>query len=237
MDYDKEHIGTFKLRQQYGFRLSTENTWMPLYHFLPMALEIQASLTFYKGIKTSKWPCDAWIYQELIFERKPTVIIEIGNFHGGSTVMLADYLDLFSENSRGVIGVDIDHKQLESRSLKDSRIQWVDGDGKSDEVFHAVCALLKPDDRVMVIDDSNHEPDHSYQVLKKFSPLVSVGQYFIMEDTVVGPGNIIPKMHREYGADWAVREFMKDNTEFKIDHMREKWFYTNNVDGFLERIG
>jgi len=72
-------------------------------------------------------------------------------------------------------------------------------------------------------------------VIQRYSPLVTVGQYFIMEDTTIG--HIIPKTHREYGADEAVKRFMEGNTEFRTDHMREKWFYSNNIDGFLERIG
>lgn len=227
-------VGSMELRNLYGFRLNTTNTWMPMYHFMPMALEIQASLTWYKGIKSSKWPCDAWVYQELIYERKPNLIVEVGNFHGGSTVMLADYLDMYSEGSLGIVAVDIDHSQLEDKAREDDRITWISGDAKLDEVFDAVKAAIPENARVMVIDDSSHEPDHSFEVIKKYAPLVSVGQYFIMEDTTIG--NIIPKTHREFGADDAVKKFMDGNEDFRTDHMREKWFYTNNVDGFLERV-
>ena len=40
--------------------------------------------TKWLGRQTIKNPFDVWVYQEIIFETKPTVIIEIGNYAGGS---------------------------------------------------------------------------------------------------------------------------------------------------------
>lgn len=48
------------------------------------------------GIPIQKNPCDLWIYQELIYRIKPTVIIETGTLFGGSALYLAHLLDLMS---------------------------------------------------------------------------------------------------------------------------------------------
>ena len=48
--------------------------------------------TSYLGVKTLKNPMDFWVYQEMIFEHNPDVIIEIGNNWGGSTLALAHLL-------------------------------------------------------------------------------------------------------------------------------------------------
>ena len=39
----------------------------------------------YFGIPTKKNPLDLWVYQEILFELRPTVVIEIGNWRCGST--------------------------------------------------------------------------------------------------------------------------------------------------------
>jgi len=45
------------------------------------------------GVLTVKNPMDMWIYQEIIWEVKPDVIVEIGTYVGGSTLYLAQVLD------------------------------------------------------------------------------------------------------------------------------------------------
>ena len=47
----------------------------------------------YFGIQTLKSPIDFWVYQEIICATNPNIIIEIGNFHGGSTLALAHLCD------------------------------------------------------------------------------------------------------------------------------------------------
>jgi len=223
-----------QIRGFYGNRINATNVFMPLSHYIPLAMQIQANLMTYRGVKNSKWPCDAWVYQEIIHARNPSVIIEIGNQHGASTMMFMDYLTMYSDKPKCVIGVDIDHSQLYERARGYAGIIWVEGDAVRQETVDEVAALLREDDEVMVIDDSNHEPEHTYQVLKRWSELASVGQYCIVEDTILG--TVVPKQHREYGADTAVRRFMQETDKFAIDGNQEKWFYTNNPGGFLVRI-
>ena len=49
------------------------------------------------GKKILKNPLDAWIYQEIIYEVQPDVIVEIGSSHGGSTKYFADLLDILGK--------------------------------------------------------------------------------------------------------------------------------------------
>ncbi len=48
--------------------------------------------TKWLGTAILKCPTDLWIYQEIIYELKPDVIVETGTFNGGS----AYFLPLFS---------------------------------------------------------------------------------------------------------------------------------------------
>jgi cephalosporin hydroxylase len=90
-------------RQQ--FRMSLYK-WL-LYH--------QESIVFDKaswmGVKALKNPLDAWIYQEIIYEVKPDFVIEIGSFNGGSTLYLANLLDIIGSGS--VISIDIDRSRFQ----------------------------------------------------------------------------------------------------------------------------
>ena len=59
-----------------------QNLNIKLKHVLQL-LEKETYNSTYFGIPTLKLPLDFWIYQELIYELQPDVIIEIGNFKGG----------------------------------------------------------------------------------------------------------------------------------------------------------
>lgn len=205
---------------------------MPIAHYLPIAVETQASLTSYKNIKCSKFPMDAWVLQEIIFKHLPTVIIEIGNLFGGSTLMLSDWL-MDTEDGRGVIGVDINHSVLNEKVVDHPSIKWIEGDAPDEEIVSRVKKLLKPKDRVMIIDDSSHTPYHTYEVLTSYADLVTPGQFFIVEDTILG--NIMPRAHGEFGADIAVKVFLKERDDFEAVTYWQKWFLTLNPGGFLQR--
>ena len=72
-------ISMAQLRQEYGLFIDRHNLHMPLVQYLGMMTDVVRTMTHYKGVQTSTLPLDAWIYQEIIWERKPNVIIEIGN--------------------------------------------------------------------------------------------------------------------------------------------------------------
>src|ERR1700759_3672953 len=40
--------------------------------------------TFWQGVRTAKCPFDLWIYQEILWETRPDLIVECGTAWGGS---------------------------------------------------------------------------------------------------------------------------------------------------------
>ena len=50
--------------------------------------------THWNGVNILKNPFDLWVYQEIIFEKRPDLIIECGTAHGGSSYYMAQLLDL-----------------------------------------------------------------------------------------------------------------------------------------------
>ena len=53
-----------------------DNLDMPLGMLLPIMQDSIINRTTYFGVRTWKGPIDAWLYQEIIFETKPDVIVE-----------------------------------------------------------------------------------------------------------------------------------------------------------------
>src|SRR3990172_7421105 len=69
--------------------------------------------TTYMGIPTVCNPLDWWVYQEIINERRPAFIVEIGNYRGGRLLALAHLCDALGHG--WIIGVDVDHSIVDDR--------------------------------------------------------------------------------------------------------------------------
>jgi len=228
-------VSMTELRALYGTYMGKDNLHMPMSQYLAMQLDIVRSLTSYKGVHVCKNPMDSWVFQEIIYERKPNVIIEIGNQVGGSTMMLSDYLfGSEIEDAKYVIGIDISRERLHPKAKSYPGIKWITGDGCDPAIFEQVCALIEPTDRVMVIDDSSHEYESTLNILRTFGPLVKQGQYFIVEDTIIGA--YIPFGKERIRANEAVDTFIAETKDFVVDRKPEKWFITLNPGGYLEKI-
>lgn len=182
----------------------------------------------YFGIPTQKSPLDAWVYQEIIYDVQPDVIVEIGTFHGGSALMLAHLLDGLNQGL--VITVDKTHKHVHTRARIHPRIEFFEGDACA--VVPAVSRRIARATRVMVIEDSSHTYENTLAVLCAYSPLVTQGSYFIVEDGICHHGLDVGPSPGPYE---AIQTFLCQNREFKVDRSREPFTVTWNPDGYLIR--
>jgi len=177
---------------------------------------------------TRKCPLDLWIYQEIIFEVKPDVMIECGTANGGSALFLASMCDLV--NNGKVITIDIEDK--EGRPTH-KRIKYLLGSSTSIEVVEQVRKLISDKDKVMVILDSDHSKGHVLSELKIYSKFVTKGSYIIVEDTNINGHPVFSDFGP--GPMEAVEEFLKENKDFSVDRSREKFYLTFNPKGFLQK--
>jgi cephalosporin hydroxylase len=185
--------------------------------------------TFWLGVLTKKCPLDLWIYQEIIFEIKPDIIIECGTSTGGSALFLACMCDLI--NNGKVISIDIERK--EGRP-KHRRINYLLGSSISREIVDEVGNMVGHRDKVMVVLDSDHSKDHVLRELRMYKNFVTKGSFLIVEDTNIN-GHPVAK---EFGlGPWeAVEEFLRENKSFVADRSREKFFLTFNPKGYLKKL-
>jgi cephalosporin hydroxylase len=184
--------------------------------------------TYWFGVPVRKCPLDLWIYQELIAEQRPDVIIETGTAHGGSALFFASLCDLLGRGR--VITVDVG--LIEGRP-EHERITYVHGSSVADETVEEVKALAAGARRIMVVLDSDHRREHVLRELKLYSPLVSPGSYLIVEDTNIN-GHPVARTYGP-GPMEAVQEFLRGTSEFVPDREAEKFFLTFNPRGYLRR--
>jgi cephalosporin hydroxylase len=188
-------------------------------------------------------PQDIVALQEIIWRVRPDVVVETGIAHGGSLVLSASILELLGGDRR-VIGIDVDirpHNRIEiERHPLARRIEMIEGSSTDPEVVARVQQSARGA-RVVVILDSDHTHAHVLKELELYSPLVGLGSYLVVLDTVIddmpedllsdrswGPGNN-PKT--------ALREFLATNSRFEIDRdIGDKLLLTVAPEGYLRCV-
>lgn len=210
----------YRRRWNHGVR-----KWMIRYH-----KEVVFHRVSWMGVTARKMVLDAWVYQQIIYQTRPDIIIEIGNAEGGSTLYLAHLLDLLGHGR--VIGVDTDHSIFQPRH---PRIQLVTGDSLAEETLTRVEELASGS-RGLVIHDGDHRREHVLGDLRAYAKFVQNGGNLIVEDTVGdlfragdGLGNINGPMS-------AVEQFLREDAHFQIDPTWEYFLITFNPRGYLKRV-
>lgn len=184
--------------------------------------------TCWLGVPILKCPLDLWIYQEILFEVKPELIIECGTFSGGSALFLAHLCDLIGCGE--VVTIDIEQR---SGLPQHPRISYWFGSSISEKIVESVRQKASGRSPVLVILDSDHHANHVLQELRLYSPLVTPGSYVIVEQTTLNGHPVAPDFGS--GPLEAVQEFLKENHSFSVDTEREKFSFTFNPSGYLKR--
>jgi cephalosporin hydroxylase len=205
-----------------------DSTAVPLGKVLDVIQDRILHRTTYFGVPALKNPMDFWVYQEIIFARKPNVIIEIGNYFGGSTLALAHLYDLIGDGN--VIAIDITHDHIYPQVRDHPRITMLEGDACS--LVDDVRKLISFDDRVMIIEDSSHTYENTLNVLNAYCGFIKAGDYFIVEDSICYHGLDVGPRPGPYE---AVERFIDQHSEFEIDREKESFVVTWNPKGFLRR--
>jgi cephalosporin hydroxylase len=197
-----------------GFYNASEHTWLN---------------TSWLGVPVQKTPLDLWIYQEIIHETHPDVLIEAGTADGGSAYYFATLFDLIGRGR--VITIDIVDSP---KRPKHNRITYLLGSSTAPEIVEKFKSLIAPGERVMVSLDSDHRKPHVAQELKIYSELVTRGCYLVLEDTDINGHPVL----RNFGPGpmEALRDFMSGDHRYISDHAREKFGVTFFPDGWLRRV-
>jgi cephalosporin hydroxylase len=180
------------------------------------------------GTRALKAPQDLWLYQEIVSELRPGLIVETGTFEGGSALYLATVCEAIGHGE--VVTVDVRRRGDLPRH---ERIVYVVGSSTDPEVVARVQERARAAEGVLVILDSDHSRDHVLGELRAYGPLVSPGGYAIVEDTNIN-GHPVAR-HWGPGPMEAVDAYLAEGAPFEIDRGREKFLFTCNPRGFLRR--
>jgi cephalosporin hydroxylase len=122
------------------------------------------------------------------------------------------------------------------------RISMIQGSSIAPEVVAQVVSKAVSKRKVLVCLDSNHTYDHVLAELQAYAPLVSLGSYCVVFDTVVEvmPAEMFPDRPWSPGNSpkTAVMEYLGTHPEFSIDHgIDDKLLLSVAPGGYLKRIG
>lgn len=195
--------------------------------------------TTWRNTQVFKCPFDLWVYQEIIYELKPDLIIECGTATGGSALYLADICELLGNGK--IVTVDIDSsgdgyiKPEYSFRPKHPRIEYLIGSSTSTQTLDRIRNLSQFASKILVILDSNHACEHVFNELNLYKEFVTMGSYIIVEDSNRNGHPV--EASRGAGPMEAIDKFLGENTSFVSDKTKEKYFLTFNPKGYLKKIG
>jgi cephalosporin hydroxylase len=218
--------------------------------FMRESTEPKYSYNFsWLGRPIIQYPQDIVAMQELIWGLQPDFIVETGIAHGGSLILWASLLELNAacggpQDAR-VVGIDIEIREHNRMAIEAHpmvrRITMIEGSSVDPAVLAQVQGAATGRDRVLVCLDSNHTGAHVLAELEAYAPLVSVGSYCVVFDTVIEdlPAGTYPD--RPWGPGdnpkTAVDEYLESHPEFEVDRQfDDKLLISVAPGGYLKRV-
>ena len=212
-------------------------------NFMRDSIDAQYSYNFrWMGRPIIQYPQDMIAMQEILWDVRPDLIVETGIAHGGSLVYYASLCELMGHGE--VLGIDIDIRPHNRDAIEAhpmfKRIQLLQG-SSTDPATVAQVHILAAGKKVLVVLDSNHTHEHVLAELQAYAPLVSVGSYCVVFDTVVEdlPLGLYPDRPWDVGNNpkTAVHEYLRQDERFEIDRdIEAKIQVTVAPDGYLRRV-
>jgi len=190
-----------------------------------------------------QYPQDIVVMQEILWKVKPDLVVETGIAHGGSIIFYSSILELIGKGL--VLGIDVDirthnRKLIEAHPMF-NRIEMIEGDSVSEEVFAQVREIAGDKRTVLVCLDSMHTHEHVIKELELYSSIVTKGSYLVVFDTIIEDLSEDCIGDRSWGKGnnpkTAVHEFIKKTDRFVIDKAIEnKLLITVAPDGYLKCV-
>jgi cephalosporin hydroxylase len=184
----------------------------------------------YRGVPVIKSPFDYLILQMIITDLQPDLVVEIGTRFGGSALYLADLMNL---QGKGVLHtIDVMGNNEDPLIHDHPRIKiFKEG---FENYSLASAGNFK---QIMVIEDGSHQYTDCLAALEKFSPIVTRGSYYIVEDGIID--DLGKSNEYDGGPSKAIREFLLAHSNYEIDREYCDLFGYNatfNVDGYLKKL-
>ena len=166
-------------------------------------------------------PDDMVRVQEVIYNIQPDVIIETGVAHGGSLIYYAGLCKILEKGR--VIGIDIEIRPHNRKAIEEHFlfpfITLVEGSSTDSRIVGKIHSMIKPDEVVLVLLDSNHSKEHVAAELDAYGSLVTPGSYIVSMDGIMRDLSGAPRTEPDWSWNNPVeanREFVARHPEFEI---------------------
>lgn len=186
----------------------------------------------FMGMNMGQFPIDQQLIQEMLYDVKPDLIIEMGTRCAGGTAWLSSLMELINPQAE-IWTVDVDEKPCLNQTRKHpilgrllQRVHFILGDAVAADTRKQVyaAAAAKGGTTLVILDDLHNER-HVFNELNMYAPLVSEGSYILVQDTKMA------------GVMRAARSWQRQHSsEFIADTRREYLLYSQHKNGWLKRV-
>jgi len=185
--------------------------------------------THFLGVGLMKCPNDLWIYQAIMSDIRPTVVIETGTYQGGSALWFAFLMEMLGIDGK-VYTIDFEDR----RRCSHPKIEFLGGDSTNPELRDAIVEDMPKDGKLLISLDADHSAEHVYKELCLYAPLCKVGDRLVVEDTNIGwEGE-----KGDRGARGGLEDYLREHPgEWQQDILCERYLLTMNPGGWLVRVG
>lgn len=196
------------------------------------------------GVPIIQLPQDIVAMQEIIWETKPTLIVETGVAFGGALVMYASILELIGGPGEAV-GVELEMRPQNEAALLQhplaKRIRLVKGSSTDAAIVEEVRERARAHARVMVILDSDHSHEHVARELSLYADLVTPGCYLIVFGTSVAdlPDDAAYQRpwNRSRNPKTALEAWLAEGRPFEVDKsLSDRLVLSDGPGGYLRRV-
>ena len=191
--------------------------------------------TTFMGIKCQKSVSDLWNYQEIIYNLKPSLIVEGGTANGGSALYFSLILKTLTPMSK-VLSVDIDHSIVAESVKTNGHIEFLTGKVTDEYTLSRIKELRTIlNGPLFIILDDDHSKSNVLAEMKALRNILTSGDYLVVEDSNINGHPVLPTWGE--GPMEAIDEYFQIYpNDYTRDIIREEKFgFTFAPKGFLIR--
>jgi cephalosporin hydroxylase len=197
------------------------------------------------GVPIIRLPEDLILQQEVVWNEKPDLIIEIGVARGGGLIFNASLQEMCGITPN-VIGVDnkfFDHTLIAvANNRYKQSIKLIEGDSNSQEAVSKVQRLASESTKALLILDSDHSSKHVLEELRNYVPILPVNSVIMVCDTLIDeyPGGTYANRSWSDGKGPldAITNFKKENNSIQaFMQIESRSLILSEIrDGLLRKI-
>jgi cephalosporin hydroxylase len=186
--------------------------------------------TTWLGHPVNRYPADLHVYQELLTDVRPDLVVVAGDDPGlgGRSLFVASVCEQLGHGRVVAVG-----RGDESERPRHARVVHITGPPEDPAVAQHVAALASGRAGAMVILGLS-DVTRVVSAFEHYAPLVPVGGYVVVENTVVNGRPVVPSFGP--GPHEAVVAILGRYGDFVPDPGGERYTLTFNRGGYLRRV-